>query len=125
PGERRESLQHVLGCRQFPVEFDMRDRARHQHDVARTVTENPVSDANVAALGVLGLRFHACRAFGGTVSLLRRPFGRQKVGGDPRVAKAALEKMPMSQTLRLLQIYVNYDPSYRKVWAWPIFMRRG
>jgi hypothetical protein len=21
--------------------------------------------------------------------------------------------------------YANYDPSYRKVWVWPIFMRRG
>src|SRR6266446_8944956 len=42
----------------LPEELDVRESARDQHDVARAVTENAVSDVNVAALRVFDLSFH-------------------------------------------------------------------
>src|SRR5277367_15838 len=64
PRERGESFQNVLVGRQFPEDFDVRKRSWHQHDVARAVAENPVSDVHIAALSVLGWSFHQRSASG-------------------------------------------------------------
>src|SRR5207245_9296128 len=53
PGEGGEPFQQVLVGWDFPSEFEMRERPRDQHDIARAVPKNPVSDVNVAALCVL------------------------------------------------------------------------
>jgi len=58
----------------FPVEFDVRQRSRHHHDVVRTITENPVGDVNVATLGVSGLGFHG---FPDLSPTLARPASKQ------------------------------------------------
>ncbi len=55
----------VLVGRQFPEDFDMRQRPRHQYDVARAVTENSVSDVNIANPRVLSFSFHGFPLFAG------------------------------------------------------------
>jgi hypothetical protein len=48
----------MLVARHLPQQLDVRERARDQHDIARAIAENPVSDVNVATLCVLGWSFH-------------------------------------------------------------------
>src|SRR5579864_4306664 len=56
--EAGESFQQMLVARNLPEKLDVGESARDQHDVARAVTENPISDVNVATLRVLDLSFH-------------------------------------------------------------------
>ncbi len=58
PRERGESVQDVLVGRQFPVEFEVRQRSRHQHDVARAVAEEAICYVNIAAPGVFDLTIY-------------------------------------------------------------------
>jgi len=56
PRERRESLQEARVIGLVPHELDIRDPARHVHEVERSLADHLVRDADVAAARVPGLR---------------------------------------------------------------------
>src|SRR5262249_11750236 len=61
--KRRETLQEVRKGRNFPGVLDVRDPARHQDEVVRTVALHLIRDVDVAALRVLR---HRCGRHGST-----------------------------------------------------------
>ena len=56
--ERPEAREEMRHGRIVPVEVDVGDEAGHVDEVERTLPEHLVGDADVAALGVVGVGLH-------------------------------------------------------------------
>ena len=56
PGERTEPGQGPGDIRQLHSDLDMTDEARHEHDIARAITNHLVPDREIAAPGIQSLR---------------------------------------------------------------------
>ena len=63
--ERREPFKQVFAGRELPVELDVRQSARDQHNVARTVAEDAVRDVDAVAPGVFDPLSMALRLLAG------------------------------------------------------------
>ena len=86
PRERGELVEEPGDARVGPLQVQVRDEARHEHEVERPVADDLISDVDVAALRVVGLRRHGrMRTIsGGPVysvsTLLARPAVMETVG---------------------------------------------
>ena len=58
PRERGELVEEARDPRVRPLQVQVRDEARHEHEVERTVADDLVGDVDLTALRVVGLRRH-------------------------------------------------------------------
>ena len=56
--ESGQTFQQMLGSSSLPTHFRVREGSRHQHDIARTVTEDPIREMNAVASGIFDRSFH-------------------------------------------------------------------
>src|SRR5438067_12151228 len=57
--ERAEALEKKSSLRYFPIQIEMRDRARRPHHIERSVATNLISDPHIIAARVLCFWQHA------------------------------------------------------------------